>query len=240
MMSFIEMFPPSKIFCLRGFLIFHSARRYKNMIAATSYDNNISELLWQQTSKLHQEVIYLPFYQALREETLPLRLYISSLETYLAVHRTLEAQLKAHPHPLIRAVWRSEMERTSVLEQDLSNFQSDIPTAPVQRATSAFVHYVEEVGQTYPLALLGIVYALHWIAVTIQDDVPHLCQAFELKDKGVTYYSSYGATQMSWEGFNQRINATITRLQDKQMITEHVQETLHQIKNLLKALWQSR
>lgn len=210
------------------------------MIAATSHNNEVSELLWQQASKLHQEVINSPFYQALREETLPLRLYISSLEAYLAVHRTLEAQLKAHPHPLIRAVWRSEMERTPVLEQDLSNFQSDIPTAPVQRATSAFVHYVEEVGQTYPLALLGIIYALHWVAVKIQDDVPHLCRVFELKDNGVAYYCSYGDTQMSWEGFNQRFNATLTRLQDKQMVTEHVQETLNQIKNLLKAVWQSR
>lgn len=210
------------------------------MIAVTSYDDNVSELLCQQASNLHQEIINLPFHQALREETLPLRLYISSLEAYLAVHRTLEAQLKAHPHPLIRAVWRSEMERTSILEQDLLNFQSDIPTAPVQRATSAFVHYVEDVGQTYPLALLGIIYALHWVAVEMQEDVSHLCQAFELTKNGVAYYCSYGDTQMSWDDFNQRMNVTLSRSQDKQMVIEHVQETLNQIKNLLKALWQSR
>jgi heme oxygenase len=210
------------------------------MIATISSDNDISELLSQQVSKLQQEVISLPFHQALREETLPLRLYIGSLEAYLAVHRTLEAQLKAHPHPLIRAVWRSEMERTSVLERDLSNFQSDIPTAPVQRATSAFVHYVEEVGQTYPLALLGIVYGLHWIVVNMQNDVSHLQQTFDLKENGVAFYCSYGATQMSWEDFNQRINSTLNRLQDRQMFIEHVEETLNQMKNLLKALWQSR
>lgn len=210
------------------------------MIAATSCDSDISELLRQQTFKWQQEVSHLPFYQALREQTLPLRLYVGSLEAYLAVHRTLEAQLKAHPHPLVRIVWRSEMERTSVLERDLSYFQSDIPTAPVQRATSAFVHYVEEVGQTYPLALLSIIYALHSVAIKTQEDVHYLQQAFELQDNGVAYYCSYDTLHMSWDDFNQRMNSSLIRPQDKQVVLEHIQETFIQIENLLKALWQSR
>jgi heme oxygenase len=204
-------------------------------------DREITELLHQQLDKLQQEITNLPFNRALLEATLPLRLYVGQLEAYLTIYRTVEAQLKTHSHPAIEAIWRTEMGRTTLLEQDLSNFQTDIPTAPLQRALSAFVHYVEKTTQTNPLALLGILYVLHNLAWEARHTLPQLQQAFSLQNQGVAYYSAYhGASARQWKSFEQRMNTTITAPQDKQVIIEHTQETFEYIKNLLKALWQSR
>ncbi|MEZ5673466.1 MAG: biliverdin-producing heme oxygenase [Thiotrichaceae bacterium] len=211
------------------------------MTILTLNDNDMTELLHQQLSTLQQEVANLPFNQALLQETLPLRLYVGQLEAYLTIHRTLEAQLKSHAHPAIEAIWRTEMARTMLLEQDLSNFQTDIPTAPLQRAMSTFVHYVEKSGQTNPLYLIGVLYALHSLAWETQAARQHLQHTFSLQDKGVAYFSAYhGEAAMQWKTFKQRMNITITDPLEKQIIIEHAQETFRYIKELLKVLWQSR
>lgn len=192
--------------------------------------------LRQAIEEEHKKTEQLPFYQALLTERLPFSLYIEHLKIYWAIHQTLEKQYRAHS-PLIQAIWREEMIKTSWLEEDLTYFAQTHELSPlVQQVMLAFLHAIEN---EMPMKLLGILYTLEGSTLGNRVLLPHLKIAYSLDRQGMRYYEGYGERTLShWQHFKARMNANLST--DPQTVIEGALQTFHMIQTLLIALWPSK
>jgi heme oxygenase len=189
----------------------------------------------------HEQLEALPFSKALLAETLPLSLYVGQLEAYLPIHRALEKHGKNHSDSAIRAVWREDMCRVPLLMDDLAQFNAEMPTAAVQLATTDFVHFIEDMALKNSVGLLGILYVFEGSTLGARLITPRLQSAYQLGDKGVRYYQAYQEETLEhWKQFSQRMNATITDVNQQDIVLDAAKKTFNHVHALLVALWKSQ
>ncbi len=195
--------------------------------------------LRQFTSQIHKTLEELPFSQAILKETLPLPLYIGQLEAYLPVYRALEKQCVAQLHfPAMHAIWQADLAKTPWLVEDLAYFKyTEIPAIPVQRATIAFLRFVQKAT---PYDLLGILYTMEGSTLGSRVLLPHLQTSYSLQNQGVQYYFGYGEnTDCHWQDFKARMNSTLIDLEAQNQVIESALQTFAHVKSLLTVLWES-
>ena len=84
---------------------------------------NLMEELKAETFQAHSRIQTLPFFQALAACQLPLESYVGQLRDLAVIHGVLEQALDQGTDARVAAVWRPDLRKLPLLQQDLRYFE---------------------------------------------------------------------------------------------------------------------
>lgn len=163
------------------------------------------------TAAAHARVQTAPFFKALAAGQLPLESYVGQLRALLAIHGVIEPLLADSTDPRIRAVWRADMARLHLLQQDLHALGS---RSVADRSEALLVaqqacDQLRLQSMAAPLALLGWVYVLEGSTLGAEIVRPMVARALRLSGgEGTAYLYAHGADNRAyWAAYGERMNA---------------------------------
>lgn len=211
-----------------------------SMTADTTADATVMERLRDETRPQHDATEQIPFSEAMMQRTLPRERYVGQLAAYERVHRALEDALAGATHPTVQAVWRDDLRKQHLLENDLTHFESERESvsADALTAADAYVQELNRLAAEDEVALLGHLYVLEGSTLGGTILRQHIVAAYDLKNNdGVAYYTPYGnAVMPHWREFKQRMNAAITDPDEKQRVIDAAKDAFTRVGDILRAL----
>jgi heme oxygenase len=189
----------------------------------------------------HVRLQEVPYFQVLVACQLPLESYVGQLRAWAALHGVLEAALAASTHPALAAVWRADLQKVPLLQQDLRYFEPRA-VADLREAAEESLRAVEQLrllALQQPVALLGWLYVLEGSTLGAQVLRPQLVRAFLLPDAdGLAYFSSYGpAVHAHWAGFQQRMNDLRLTPAEAAHVAAAATECFNRLRGIILALY---
>ena len=201
----------------------------------------LMEELRAATWPTHARLQGAPFYGALAACRLPLESYVGKLRALSVIHGVLEQALAGCADERVASVWRSDMRRLALLEEDLRYFEprtvADIREA-VDAALAAADHLrLRSIEQ--PLSLLGWVYVLEGSRLGAVALRPLIARAFLLTgDEGLAYLGGDGsAVRGRWAQVGQRMNALRLADQEREQVARAADDCLDRLEAVLLALY---
>ena len=79
--------------------------------------------LRRETADLHRGVEELPFFRELTAGKLPVRSYVAFLKTMAVINGVLESAISDSTHPTLTFLWREDMRKLPLLQEDLASLQ---------------------------------------------------------------------------------------------------------------------
>jgi heme oxygenase len=182
-----------------------------------------------------------PFFQALVACQLPLEAYVGQLRAWAALHGVLEAALAEATHQALAAVWRDDLRKVPLLQQDLRYF-TPRAVADIREAVEEALRAVEHLrlqSLQQPLALLGWLYVLEGSTLGAQVVRPQVARAFLLPGAdGLAYLSSYGRTvHAHWAGYQQRMNDLRLTPEETDQVNQAAGDCFSRLKAIFCALY---
>lgn len=167
----------------------------------------IMRRLREETRTWHDALEATSFSLALRERRLPLDRYVGQLAAYRIILDALETRLAATDDETVAAVWRPDLAKVPLLDQDLRFFGAgELPseTLDVAQRCAAAIHHLD------PVALLGFLYVLEGSTLGALDLSRHVRATYRLTgEDGLAYYGS--GDRDRWAGFSARMNSALLR-----------------------------
>ncbi|MEI8041765.1 MAG: biliverdin-producing heme oxygenase [Verrucomicrobiota bacterium] len=202
---------------------------------------NLMEELKAETFQAHARLQTLPFFQALAACQLPLESYVGQLRDLAVIHGVLEQALDQGTDARVAAVWRPDLRKLPLLQQDLRYFEPRA-VSDLKEAVEVALQIAERIrirSAEQPLALLGSLYVSEGStqgAVVLR---PLFARAFLLADDdGLCYLRGYGAdVRLRWAEYQQRMNALVLSVEERALITRAANEFFEQLEVLFKALY---
>ncbi|MEM1348287.1 MAG: biliverdin-producing heme oxygenase [Myxococcota bacterium] len=195
--------------------------------------------LKRETRGPHERVEALAFSQAVIEERLPLELYVAQLHAYAVLHSTLDHLVATCSDPVVAAIWRDDLDKTSLLARDLEFLdpRSELALPNVQRSAAAYAEHLDDVARLSPRALLGHLYVMEGSTLGSMVLRKHLSRGLALPDEALHYFTCYGRDTMPhWRAFCARMNAHITSLLDQREAIDAANAAFEAIGDILSAL----
>lgn len=176
---------------------------------------------------MHARLEATPFFPALAAGRLALESYVGQLRALAVIHSVLEHALTDCTDERVTAVWRPDMRKFALLQQDLRYFEPRA-VADLKEAAEIALQTAEHlrllaIGQ--PLALLGSIYVLEGSTLGAAVVRPLVARAFLLTENdGLAYLRPYGDHAPDrWSAFRERMNALTLSAGDRsQIVTEAV------------------
>jgi methanogenic corrinoid protein MtbC1/heme oxygenase len=159
----------------------------------------------------HSRLHCAPFFAALAACQLPLESYVGQLRALALIHGVLEQVLTDSTDDKVAQVWSKDMQRTSLIAQDLQYFEprhvADLRESAA--AAQGVAKHIRLQSIEQPLTLLAILYVLEGSVLGAVVLRPMVARALLLEDeKGLRYLGGKGAqTQSRWHTFKQAMNA---------------------------------
>lgn len=201
----------------------------------------IMQRLRAETREQHLATEAIPFSASILDGSLPRSAYAGQLAAYLPVHVALERAVDAGRHPALAAVWTDDMRKTALLEADLAFLGAHSLDADAREASADLAGWVDDLAETDPVAMLGVLYVLEGSTLGGALLRRHLSAAYGLTDAGLRYYSPYGVgPKPHWVAFSERMNAAVTDAGDADRIVAAADETFRRIGRILSALSPSK
>jgi len=169
----------------------------------------LTEQLKAATFSAHARLQTAPLFAALAACQLPLESYVGQLRAPAVIHGVLEQALAGCTGERGAAVWKADMGKLSLLQQDLRYFEPRA-VADLKEAVDAALLTAESLRSLSvadPLALLGAIYVLEGSTLGAGVVRPMVARAFLLTgDEGLAYLHSYGAAVHGhWAQFQTRM-----------------------------------
>ena len=189
----------------------------------------------------HARVQAAPFFAALASCQLPMESYVGQLRALAIIHGTLESALENSTEARVAAVWRPEMRKVPLLQQDLRYFEPRA-VADLKDSVEAALKIsgnLRLLALETPLALLGWLYVLEGSTLGAEVLRPMFARAFLLAgQEGLAYLHSYGpAVAARWEEFRQRMNALTLSAEERQQIVAAAADFFKQLETIFRALY---
>lgn len=81
--------------------------------------DHIMKRLKEETKDYHVKLESLPYFNALIEHKLPLECYVQQLRALSIIHGVLESEIASTQNSTVNDVWRDELRKLPLLEEDL-------------------------------------------------------------------------------------------------------------------------
>ena len=170
----------------------------------------ITSRLKAATDDLHRRAESRPLQRLLVKGTLPQTLYVAYLSHLYLVHRALEDRLRRARdlHPAFAAVVIEHHFREGHLRTDLDFFEVTVSQVTGLSSTRALVEAIDDVADTQPVALLGMLYVLEGSTNGSTFIARAAGRAYGLRDAGRRYLDPHGELQRSrWLAFKRDLDA---------------------------------
>lgn len=165
-------------------------------------ERSISRRLKQETRIQHERAERHRLPQALRDGSLPRRLYVDWLAQRFLIHRALgrDAATLADRNPVVRPILEHQHDALAKLRADLTSFNVDPGTVRPTPAGTKLIASIEHTARFSPVALLGICYVLHVTGDRLCSGVQQVRRVYGLEpgpgtlylDSGCRYYRAGG------------------------------------------------
>lgn len=195
--------------------------------------------LKQETRGPHERVEALAFSKAVVEERLPLELYVAQLHAYAALHDALDRLVAECTDPIVRAIWRDDLDKTALLARDIATLDPgrELALPNVQESALAYAMHLREVARRFPRALLGHLYVTEGSTLGGMVLRKHLIRGLELPDDALHYFTCYGRETMArWRAFSSRMNEHVTAPVDQADVLDAANASFAAIGEVLSEL----
>ncbi|MEU4342747.1 biliverdin-producing heme oxygenase [Nocardia sp. NPDC023852] len=198
----------------------------------------IMQRLRAETRAWHDALEATPFSLELLSRTLLLGRYVGQLRAYRIILDALETRLAGTDDPIVTAVWRADLAKVPLLDQDLAFFDTvpadDIAAAAITVA-DRFAAVISDRMTKAPVSLLGFLYVMEGSTMGGLELTPHVRATFGLVDgRGLTYYSS--GDRQRWAAFATRMDEAVVDEPLQQLVLESADKGYRAIADTLGAL----
>lgn len=199
-----------------------------------------ADRLRESTAKLHTQVEKTDFFSRLITGRFMKSEYVTYLRCFSILHGVLENLIARSEYLVLARIWRDDLRKLSLLEQDLHDLVGNTVTADATAPTRASLKFVAELRQWAlhsPARLLGCLYVLEGST----NGAPFICAAVEDTlglegGAGVRYLSNYGNDQPAhWHEFKNRLNAVIPTEDIFREVEEGALATFSALKKIAEA-----
>jgi heme oxygenase len=131
-------------------------------------------------------------------------------------------------------VWTEELVKTPLLKADLVDLGAEcLEEMP---AAQGLVNLIKK---SQPIELIGILYVFEGSIMGAAAMYPTICQAYQLSEKGASYFKGYGSqTRSHWSAFKKNFDKVLENDTIAQSIViASAQATFEQVAALFIALW---
>ena len=196
-------------------------------LQAATYDQNV-------------RIGALPFFKAVATRQLHPDSYVALLRALVTIYESFQQALVQANYPLLGTIWDDQLQKQTLLRQDLAVFAAgphrELPAAVVRAHVLAEQFRLRMAHD--PLSLLGGAYVLatwNMGGAALSSQVTH---ALGLSGTtGVSFLSSFDAWgQHHWPRFAGRLNATPVGSEAARHLVQAAQETLDGIEELIDQL----
>ncbi|WP_328412946.1 biliverdin-producing heme oxygenase [Nocardia sp. NBC_00403] len=168
----------------------------------------IMQRLRAETRAWHNALEATPFNLELLSRTLPLGRYVGQLRAYRIILGALETGLAGSDDPTVTAVWRSDLAKVPLLEQDLEFFDAVSDDVTAVTVAAQFAALISDRITAAPAAALGFLYVMEGSTMGGLELTAHVRATFGLADgRGLAYYNS--GDRQRWAGFAARMNDVV-------------------------------
>lgn len=194
-----------------------------------------------ETRDLHERLGALPSTRTALEGSVSLEVYISFLRAMQIIQERLEFVASHSSHEAVRAVWRDEMRKAALLEQDIAHFSAQ--TTEVEPATlqaELIAQQIRIAVEQDPAELLGYLYVLERSALDGLAQSPALQRRFNLTGGGLSYVGAHGDdTQAHFARFIERLEAAVREESVRASAMAGAQKAFKSLEDLLFLLQHS-
>ncbi|MFD0361352.1 biliverdin-producing heme oxygenase [Nocardia sp. GCM10030253] len=198
----------------------------------------IMQRLRAETRAWHNALEATPFNLELLSRTLSLGRYVGQLRAYRIILDTLETRLAGSEDPIVTAVWRSELTKVPLLDQDLEFFDSvpaDDITAAAVVVAERFADAIADRMTADPVSSLGFLYVMEGSTMGGLELTAHVRATFGLTDgRGLTYYNS--GDRQRWAAMTTRMNDAVVDEPRQQLVLTAADTGYRAIADTLAAL----
>lgn len=185
------------------------------------------------SAELHKRAESTPFIQKLLRCKAGRENYLNYLRALSIVHAVLERTVSTSDHKLLKNIWREEMRKLPLLEDDITIISQGSyknSSAPILAALKV-VETIRSHSPEQTDRLAGYLYVLEGSTNGGTHFYARVTQAFGLSgDEGVKYLKNYGEEQpRNWQGFKERLNAAV-------LTDQTLAEVIHGVLELYKGL----
>jgi heme oxygenase len=175
--------------------------------------NSACQELKEQTGDLHQQANSTAFMKRLVSARIGLQEYVTWLRALSVIYSVLETQLSRSTDKVICSVWKEEMRKLALLEQDIdalhekSWFDLKAPIAAALRGAEL----IRVQSLANPWRIIGYLYVLEGSTNGASLIYPRVQHALNLDDQtGTNYLRNYQEAQNQvWREFKNRIDQTV-------------------------------
>ncbi len=172
----------------------------------------VRDQLRSQTRDLHSQLEALPYHKTLQEGKLPIECYVSLLRAMAVVYGVLEKTLPLD-NPVIREIWREDMQRFPLLEKDLAFFQPRrlLDIAPAQEKALQMTDLIRSRVIEKPMSLAGYLYVFEGSTMGAPLIRKALVDHFQFPgNEGTHYFAPYGSNAVThWKEFRERLQQVV-------------------------------
>lgn len=201
----------------------------------------IMEKLAVHTKKRHEELSSLPFFKALIDHKLPLDSYVNQLRVLAVIHSVLEQEVESADYKRIKMVWREDLEKFHLLQNDLAFFEPRTirdSNAALDEAYE-FTRKIRRRRIEVPETLAAYIYVFEGTTLGNHMHEQDVLDNFKLVDGyGSKYYRSYGeGVHDHWEEFKTRMNKAFPENDSHQDIIDAAFEVFDGLERIYKKLY---
>ncbi|HEU4412573.1 MAG TPA: biliverdin-producing heme oxygenase [Polyangiaceae bacterium] len=200
---------------------------------------SLMEQLRADTKGPHEALERLPYFEALRQGTLPREAYVNFLRALSLLHEALEDALGMAPG-VTAEVWREGMSKVPLLARDLGEIGQGVPEVPQAAARAiALAEQLRARATDDPAWALGYLYVLEGSTLggrLLRRDLERL-PGLE-GGIGRHYVSSYGdGTGEHWRAFSSRMNALVLENEVRDRAAAVAREAFEGVAAVVEALY---
>lgn len=201
---------------------------------------SVTDILRKSTKDIHKSIESTPFAQAVLKKELTLETYLGYIRALAIIHAALEGCLNNCHDSRIVKIWSSEMQRSSLLNDDNDYFRWKLipdSLSAVESALEAAAHIRKVAGET-PIALAGAIYVLMGSTKGAVIMLPLIKKALSLDlSSGLSYLSIHGGQGPEhWESAARVMNELITNPQEIEVVDNTAKFIFRQLHLSFKAL----
>ena len=209
--------------------------------AKRDYFMLIMEKLRNTIQSEHKALELLPYFRAISERILPIECYVNQLKSLAIIYTSLESELASETNDCVCSVWKDEMRKLPLLENDLKFFNPRFKSQSVSAMEEALIisaNIRRRLIET-PVTLLGYLYVFEGTTLGNKMHTPDIVEAYKLASpNGCSYYKSYGdEVPIKWRQFTERMNKAVSDRAQHDLVIEAAQEAFLGLKKLFSKLY---
>ncbi|HEU4538643.1 MAG TPA: biliverdin-producing heme oxygenase [Polyangiaceae bacterium] len=201
--------------------------------------HSLMERLRAETHEAHEAIERLPYFEALRQRTLPLSAYANYLRAFSLLHEALEDALGL-AQGVSAAVWQAGMSKRPLLARDLAELGAEGPEVPKAEARAiALAEQLRARAAEDPAWALGYLYVLEGSTLGNRLLRRELAGLPSLAGgRGLHYVSSYGEqTGEHWRAFASRMDGLVLEAETRDRMAAVARDAFEGIASVIEAIY---